>query len=554
MFAMYAQVSNELAEKSKELQEITASASATQQGTTSSTGHNDSKVIWIGNINSDLSQDTIIKELVKFGEIDGIKYTPSKGCIIVKYNTPASASNAYTSIKEKGLLCSSAHVEWSKFDLPDENSIPSKTNWIGNVGPDVTEDDIRTLFSNYGTVMQVRLLPQSKCAFVNFSSIEEAKMARLCLDGSSFHGRNLKINFGRDTTSFANGTNGNQHGYSRGGGGGGGGNGQGPYMNRDDEHQKGNDGQGNVEMPSRFIRPEDLPIQAPETIPPEDVVSVINNFVDKLLCKGRDFEVVALKSNNPKISFINPWDQYHQYYKWKVFVEWDKRMKSNMNPNMNMGMNPNMNMNMNPNNFNNFQPFYDNSPQGQRIPHQPAQLSNEDLSILNEMLLKLIPGKTSIRKTQEWITSKSFCAPSICDALLTFVMSHDRSFFRILSVLYLINDILHSAHHPTFTPHLSAGVVPRIFEAAAGAALNQRDRDRLAEVADVWEARALLPQPVLADVRRIRDDMMYKMNPPLPPPPLENREMSDYKRPNENGYYGNSDYLHPSYPKRERFN
>ena len=123
--------------------------------------------------------------------------------------------------------------------------------------------------------------------------------------------------------------------------------------------------------------------------------------------------------------------------------------------------------------------------------------------------------------------------------MLSFVMSHERSFYRILSVLYLINDILHSAHHQVFTPQLSAGgLVPRMFEAAAAAAgSRQRDRERLVEVLDVWEARSLLHQNVLGDLRRICDRMM-----------------GDYKRPNEGGYYGNGDYLQPSYPKRERFN
>lgn len=553
--ALLNQTNTELFEKTKELQEMSSATQAEPAVTnTSSTASssNDSKVVWMGNLNSELTQEALVKELIVYGQIDSIKYTPTKGCVIVKYNDPKNALEAYNTVKDKGILGSSVHVEWSKFDLADESVPPSRTNWVGNVLPDVTEDELHRLFSKYGTVLQIKLIPQSKCAFVNFTTVDEAKMARLCLDGSSLHGKNIKINFGKDSSSSTLNNNNNFHHFNNNNFYGNGNpnagvndvNHNSQYPHNSLRHNRPNDvtnssndngrggggGQQNEEIPSSFIRAEDLPIQAPDKVPPDDVVNVINSFVAKLLSKGVEFEVIAIKSNNPKISFINPWDQYHQYYKWKVFTEWEKLKKSNVILNSDIN-----------NNTNNYQH------------HQQQQqvFTNEDLTYLNDLLLKLIPGKKSIRTTQEWVVSKAFGVHAICDTFATFVRSHDHTFPRILSVLYLINDILHTPQSRLFADHLATtGILLGIFEAATRAAVTQRERWWLEEVVDVWEGRSLLPHQVLGTIRRMCEDMTFRS---MPPQQLIG-ENNDYKRLPENGYYHNDDYLHPSYPKREKFN
>lgn len=71
--------------------------------------------------------------------------------------------------------------------------------YVSNLDYSVIEVDLEELFFSYGTVLSVRIIRDRKTgrsrgfAFVTMSSIEEAKTAKIALDGTNFKGRNLKI-------------------------------------------------------------------------------------------------------------------------------------------------------------------------------------------------------------------------------------------------------------------------------------------------------------------------------------------------------------------------
>ena len=75
--------------------------------------------------------------------------------------------------------------------------------YVGNLSYNTTEDDLRSLFSNSGTVTSVALIKdrstgQSKgFAFVEMSSQNEAEQAIKDLNGKSIDNRNIKVNIAR---------------------------------------------------------------------------------------------------------------------------------------------------------------------------------------------------------------------------------------------------------------------------------------------------------------------------------------------------------------------
>ncbi|MGD0753341.1 MAG: RNA-binding protein [Anaerolineales bacterium] len=99
--------------------------------------------------------------------------------------------------------------------------------YVGNLSYDTTEDDLRTLFTQAGTVASVALIKdrdtgQSKgFAFVEMSNQSEAEKAIQTFNGYTLSNRPLKVNLARprEERSFGGGGG----GYGRGGGGGGGG-------------------------------------------------------------------------------------------------------------------------------------------------------------------------------------------------------------------------------------------------------------------------------------------------------------------------------------------
>ncbi len=100
-----------------------------------------------------------------------------------------------------------------------------KKLYVGNLAYSVTNDDLKNLFSQSGTVESVAVVSdkfsgQSKgFAFVEMTDSGEAAAAIQSLDGTEFMGRNIKVNEAKPRES---GGGGGRGGDRNGGGGGGG--------------------------------------------------------------------------------------------------------------------------------------------------------------------------------------------------------------------------------------------------------------------------------------------------------------------------------------------
>jgi len=67
--------------------------------------------------------------------------------------------------------------------------------WLGNMDPEADEEELRTLFSQYGTVESVRVLRHAECAFVNFVRVADAQRAMDSLQGAPFGHSRLQIQY-----------------------------------------------------------------------------------------------------------------------------------------------------------------------------------------------------------------------------------------------------------------------------------------------------------------------------------------------------------------------
>jgi RNA recognition motif-containing protein len=75
-----------------------------------------------------------------------------------------------------------------------------KKIFIGNLAPDTTEENVKSLFSEFGTVRSIDLITDlfsGKCRGFGFVEMEghEARAAIAGLDGNMFSGRPLKVKF-----------------------------------------------------------------------------------------------------------------------------------------------------------------------------------------------------------------------------------------------------------------------------------------------------------------------------------------------------------------------
>ncbi|RCJ23465.1 RNA-binding protein [Nostoc sp. ATCC 43529] len=95
--------------------------------------------------------------------------------------------------------------------------------YVGNLSYQVTEDDIKGVFAEYGTVKRVQLPTDRETgrlrgfAFVEMGTDAEETAAIEALDGAEWMGRDLKVNKAKPREDRGS-SGGNRGGYGGGGG------------------------------------------------------------------------------------------------------------------------------------------------------------------------------------------------------------------------------------------------------------------------------------------------------------------------------------------------
>lgn len=81
-----------------------------------------------------------------------------------------------------------------------------KKIYVGNLSYEVSEQDLESLFNQFGTISKLNLIKdhqtgQSKgFAFIEFDGAPQAQAA-LKIDGQDFQGRRIRVNMARDKDS-----------------------------------------------------------------------------------------------------------------------------------------------------------------------------------------------------------------------------------------------------------------------------------------------------------------------------------------------------------------
>jgi RNA recognition motif-containing protein len=125
--------------------------------------------------------------------------------------------------------------------------------YVGNLSSDVTEDELRSMFSEFGDLVSVKLIADKFSgesrgfAFVEMSSDSDGQNAIAELNGKEVHGKAIVVNPARPKESSGGRPGGGGFGGGRGGHGGGGGG----YGNRGGGGGGGRGGRGDFRGGSR---------------------------------------------------------------------------------------------------------------------------------------------------------------------------------------------------------------------------------------------------------------------------------------------------------------
>jgi len=165
-----------------------------------------SRVLWVGNIGPEVTEEELSQEFGQFGKIESIRILHNRYCAFVNFEDEEAAKTAKQALHNTIVGSQYIVIHYRQQMQPDQTKStesnfvlnnPSPALWIGNVSEQVTEDELRAEFEQFGKIDSIRLIRPKTCAFVNFSNVEEASNALQTLQGKKLGNMAIKINFGK---------------------------------------------------------------------------------------------------------------------------------------------------------------------------------------------------------------------------------------------------------------------------------------------------------------------------------------------------------------------
>ncbi|WJX22794.1 Polyadenylate-binding protein rbp45 [Trifolium repens] len=202
--------------------------------------------IFVGDLAADVT-DYLLQETfrARYNSVKGAKVVidrltgRSKGYGFVRFADEGEQMRAMTEMQ--GVLCSTRPMrigpatnknpaattqpKASYSNTPggqSENDPNNTTIFVGNLDPNVNDDHLRQVFSQYGELVHVKIPSGKRCGFVQFSDRSCAEEAIRVLNGTLLGGQNVRLSWGRTPSNKQTQQDPNQWNAAAAGGGGGG--------------------------------------------------------------------------------------------------------------------------------------------------------------------------------------------------------------------------------------------------------------------------------------------------------------------------------------------
>ncbi|KAF9921022.1 hypothetical protein FBU30_008978 [Linnemannia zychae] len=168
------------------------------------TGSAGSRTVYLGNVPAESTIEDVLN-LVRSGIVENARLLPEKSCAFVSFLDSASANAFYhdASSRKLELAGQELRVGWGKpSPVPPQvlqavQQGATRNVFLGGVDDSVTEQTLRTDFSQFGTIDTIKVLREKNIAFVHFSNIGNAMKAIAALSQDSRYSRR-RMNYGKD--------------------------------------------------------------------------------------------------------------------------------------------------------------------------------------------------------------------------------------------------------------------------------------------------------------------------------------------------------------------
>ncbi|KAG6821175.1 hypothetical protein H0H93_005395 [Arthromyces matolae] len=210
------------------------SLSPKSEGPSSSQTQTPTRSLWIGNLDSSVTSEQLIRHFAPYGAIESLRLLPEKECGFVNFVDQSDAIRAKDDVLNRLLgdigmpNGQTVRIGFGKADSapvapakgaptspgptsppgtaagkPPSSasglgpmdaqlqSTPTRALWIGSIPSTTTPATILSVFSPYGPIESARVLTHKNCGFINFERLDDAVRARKALNGRDVLGSDV---------------------------------------------------------------------------------------------------------------------------------------------------------------------------------------------------------------------------------------------------------------------------------------------------------------------------------------------------------------------------
>ena len=169
-----------------------------------------SRTVYLGNIPPETSAEEILGH-VRSGQIESVRLLPDKNCAFISFLDGSSATHFHSDaiLKKLSIRGQDIKVGWGKpsqvptsVALAVQQSGASRNVYLGNLGEEVTEDELRDELSKFGPIDTVKIVREKAIGFVHFLSIGNAIKAVSQLPQEPKWQSPRRVYYGKDRCAY----------------------------------------------------------------------------------------------------------------------------------------------------------------------------------------------------------------------------------------------------------------------------------------------------------------------------------------------------------------
>ena len=173
-----------------------------------------SRTVYLGNIPPETSAEEILGH-VRSGQIESVRLLPDKNCAFISFLDGSSATHFHSDaiLKKLAIRGQDIKVGWGKpsqvptsVALAVQQSGASRNVYLGNLGEDVSEEELREDLGKFGPIDTIKIVREKAIGFVHFLSIGNAIKAVAQLPQEPKYQSPRRVYYGKDRCAYVSKT------------------------------------------------------------------------------------------------------------------------------------------------------------------------------------------------------------------------------------------------------------------------------------------------------------------------------------------------------------